>query len=389
MGKKSVDVVYVVASKLGSIGMGSAALYALEGIEKSKLSYKVFSRGYNKNINLNKKNLVNYSWLEYISYPFRFLEKSWGIKFNWEKLINDILSKKVEKNLPKCKIYHTWMGISPKAIEKAKKEGAILILEGANSHPSNVADIMNKEYELFKINEKINIKGMKEDSKIYDQFDYVMCPSQFVYGSFLKQGFSKKKLIKMPYGVDTNKFFPIESKGLKRKIKFIFIASIQLRKGIQYLLKAWDELNLKNAELIVVGRVWPDASKAIEKYKNNETIKFVGFNSNTKKVLQQCDVFISPSLEEGSALSCYEAMACGLPLIATYNTGTVVRDKKEGFIIPLRDTKILKEKIKYFYDHPKQIEKMGKSARKQVENYTWEKYGKRLTKEYKKILNKK
>jgi len=70
---KEVDIVYVVASELGSIGMGITSQEALRGIEKSGLKYKAFSRGYKKEVPLNKKNLSNYSFLEYFTYPFRFL----------------------------------------------------------------------------------------------------------------------------------------------------------------------------------------------------------------------------------------------------------------------------------------------------------------------------
>lgn len=134
-----------------------------------------------------------------------------------------------------------------------------------------------------------------------------------------------------------------------------------------------------------MGRVWPDAKEICEKYKNNKTIKFVGF-TNPKEYYGISDVFVFPSIEEGSALVTYEAMASGLPLITTFNSGSIARDKKEGFIIPIRNIKVLKEKILYFYRNPKQIEKMGKAARKLVENYSWERYEERLVEAYKKIL---
>lgn len=384
---KKIDVCYVIASRIGTIGIGSIAYHALRGIEREKFSYKAFCRGYTRDIDINKKNLTNYSFLEYMTYPLRFLEKVFKINVDWGKFIHYFFSKKLTKHLPECKIYHTWIGISPKAIKKAKENGAILVLEGANSHPQNFAEIMNKEYELFNASERLNLKKIKDEAGVYNQFDYIMCPSDFVYNSFLGRGFDKKKLIKAPYGVDTKRFFPIKKKDKSKKIKFVSVGSLQLRKGIQYLLQAWDELKLENAELIIVGRTWPDAAKIIEKYKNNKTIKFVGFDANPVKVLQESDVALFASVEEGSALVTYESMASGLPVIATFNTGAVVRDKKDGFIIPPRDVEKLKEKIKYFYDNPKAIEKMGKSARRYVQNFTWDKYGKRLAKEYKRILN--
>ncbi|MCH8945302.1 MAG: glycosyltransferase family 4 protein [Nanoarchaeota archaeon] len=383
--KKSVDVVYVIASQLGTIGIGKIALNALKGMENAELKYKSFSRGYDNKIKLKKKNLMNYSFLEYLTYPFRFIEKFLKININSFRLVNYIFGKLVNKNLPHCKIYHSWMDIAPDAVLKAKKRGAILILEGANSHPLNLLKILNKEYEKLGMEEYIvNPKSFKNRVDSINKFDYVICTSDFVYDSFLERGFSKKQLIKIPYGVDVNKF-KIRKKNDK-KLKFLFVGSVQIRKGIHILLQAWSELNLKNAELIIVGRVWPDAVNVVEKYKNNKSVKFVGFDSSPRKYFETVNVFISPSLEEGSALTCYEAMASSLPLIATYNSGPVIRDGKDGFVIKANDIGVLKNKIKYFYDNHKAVTLMGKSARKYVKNFTWEDYGKNLTKFYEKIL---
>ncbi len=386
--KKKVDVVYVVASKLGSIGMGSAAYNAVNGINRyGRLSYNVFCRGYDKHLKLDSKDVKSYGYLEYLSYPFRFLEKILGLKtINYFKYINYVFGKLVWRNLPDCKIYHTWMGIAPEAALKAKENGAILVLEAMNSHPLNVLDILNAEYKKFgKRDLIINPKKMKKEVETINLFDYVMCPSDFVYDSFLKQGFSKKQLIKMPYGVDVEKFSPVKKKK-DDKFRMVFVGSIQLRKGIQYLLQAWDELKLKDAELLIIGRVWAGAEDVVERYKNNKTIKFIGFTKNLKYYYGISDVSVFPSLEEGSALANYEAMASGLPLITTFNSGSVARDKKEGFIIPAGDVKSLKEKILYLYNNPAEVKEIGKNARILVKKYTWRNYGKNLVKGYRRIL---
>lgn len=368
--------------------MGCTAYNAIKGIQSSgKLSFRVFCRGYKSNLKLNKKDISSYGFLEYLSYPLRFLEKKMGLNINPFKYINHFFGELVRRNLPSCKIYHTWMGISPEAVLKAKKNGATLILEGANSHHMNVAKIMNEEYRKVGMTENlIDLKQVKKDSEIYKLFDYIMCPSDFVYDSFLEQGFNKKQLIKMPYGVDS-KNFQVKKKT-DNKFRVVFVGSIQLRKGLRYLLQAWEELKLKNAELLIVGRVWPDMRDIVDKYSDDKTIKFVGFNSDPQKFLEISDVFVSPSLEEGSALTCYEAMAYSLPLIATYNTGAIVRDKKDGFITPAGSVRHLKEKVLYFYNNPKEIDKMGKNARKRVENFSWKNYGERISRAYRKILGK-
>lgn len=386
--RSPVDVVYVVASKLGSIGMGSAAYNAVKKIDcDEKFSYNIFCRGYDKRLRLNSKNIKSYGYLEYLSYPFRFLEKKMGVTaINYFKHINNLFGKLVYKNLPDCKIYHSWMSLAPEAVLRAKKNGAILVLEAANSHPLNTLKILNEEYKKFdKKNLVVNPKTVQKEINLINKFDYVMCPSDFVYNSFLEQGFAKNRLIKLPYGVDIKKFSPVKNKK-DNKFRIVFVGSIQLRKGAQYLLQAWDELKLKNAELIIVGRIWPDGEEIAKKYKNNKTIKFVGFTKNLKYYYKMSDVFVFPSLEEGSALANYEAMASGLPLITTFNSGSIIRDGKEGFIVPIRDVKFLKGKISYLYNNPSEVKRMGKNARKRVEKYSWENYGKNLVRVYRHIL---
>ena len=92
------------------------------------------------------------------------------------------------------------------------------------------------------------------------------------------------------------------------------------------------------------------------------------------------DIFVMPSLCESFGKVILEAMASGLPVIATTNTGArdVVKDGKHGFIIPIRDSKAIKDKIQYFYDNPSEIKRMGKNARKVAENYTWDRYSEKI-----------
>ena len=84
-----------------------------------------------------------------------------------------------------------------------------------------------------------------------------------------------------------------------------------------------------------------------------------------------------------------QAMACGLPVICTANTGgeDIVRDGKDGFVIPIRDVGKLKEKLTYLYENPDVCKQMGQSAKERVSaGFTWDDYGEKIIKEYKRIL---
>jgi glycosyltransferase involved in cell wall biosynthesis len=85
-----------------------------------------------------------------------------------------------------------------------------------------------------------------------------------------------------------------------------------------------------------------------------------------------------------------QAMACGLPVICTTNTGgaDLVRDGRDGFILPIRDVTAIKEKILYCYEHPEACKVMGESARLRVKaGFSWSDYGNKMIAAYRKILN--
>ena len=293
-------------------------------------------------------------------------------------------SKKIEK----CDIFHGWRNTSKKQIIKARKLGAKIIVTNASSHPLTQKKLIEEEYKKYNIEIKVFSKKMLE-RVLWElkNADYIIIPSEFAEKSFLENNFPKEKLIRIPFGVDLDKYPPVKEKK-DHKFRALFVGQVTIRKGISYLLKAWDELKLKNAELIIVGNICSDAKKIEKRYEKSKSIIFTGYD-DPKKYYKISDIFVFPSIEEGSALVTYEAMASGLPLVVTFNSGSIVRDGKEGFVIPIRDVKAIKEKIKYFYDNPKEAEKMGKNARKLVEKFPWEKHAKEITKFYEKIWREK
>jgi glycosyltransferase involved in cell wall biosynthesis len=108
-------------------------------------------------------------------------------------------------------------------------------------------------------------------------------------------------------------------------------------------------------------------------------VTFVGQTSRSK-VLEEIgrfDVLILPSLFEGFGLVILEAMAAGLPVITTQNTGgpDVIGEGKEGFVVPAGDAEALREKMEWFTQNPEKAAEMGKAAHRKAKEFNWERYG--------------
>jgi len=269
---------------------------------------------------------------------------------------------------------------------KAKEMGAKVVLDMIGAHPNYYIKTLKEEAEKYNIISKVKDENyLKKMIKEFEIADFIMVPSQFVYKTMITEGIPSSKIKIIPYGVNTEQFkFQAKKDNVFR---IIFVGPLRIGKGIQYLLKAYKELNLKNSELLLIGRDSPEMTNILKEYDGNYKYISVVPHKFINDYYSNSSVFVLPSLVEGSALVIYEAMACGIPVIVTENCGSVVRNGKDGFVIPIRDTQALKEKLLFFYENESSRLEMGNSARKQAETYSWEKYQKELIKTLNDIMS--
>lgn len=280
-----------------------------------------------------------------------------------------------------CNVFHGWGNACYAQIQKAHNIGAKTIVERASSHINIQNRIMLEEYKRFGINSyPIHPWVIKKSLAEFKETDYVTVPSQFAYDSFIDEGYPAHKLILNPFGVDTEKFHPMIVER-PESFRVLFAGENWIRKGLVYLLKAWNELDLKDAELIV------RSNAPIMNDIDYKSIWVTAWVEDIVKFYNSFDVFCFPTLEEGNALVIGEVSSCSMPTITTLNSGTWL-DEKSCFFVPIRDVKALKDMIQYCYDNRDELKKIGKEARKKAEENTWEDhYGKRLIENYRKIVN--
>jgi glycosyltransferase involved in cell wall biosynthesis len=205
--------------------------------------------------------------------------------------------------------------------------------------------------------------------------------------TFLAAGFAKEKLFRHQRGVDVERFTPAES--LPEKFRAVFVGALIERKGVHHLLAAWRRLNLKDAELVLVGTVHPEMRPHLERFGGSD-ILLPGFVGKVEDCYRAAAVHIFPSECEGSAKCTYEAAACGLPQIATRESGDVVLDGVNGLIIPPNDPDALAAAIEKLYRDRDLGARLGAAARQRVvENFTWEHFRARLIEAYRVALAKK
>lgn len=289
-------------------------------------------------------------------------------------------------------IFVGWSGASLHSMQAARKFGALTTVERGSSHIAHQRDILEEEYATYGHGESMipHPATVEKELEEYEFADLISIPSSYVRQTFIERGIPDAKLIQTPYGVDLGSF-----KQLPREdetFRVVFAGKMTLRKGVHYLLRAFTELNLPRAELWLIGDQTSEITPYLRKY-SHKNIRLIGKlrQAELHKYYSQCSIFAICSIEEGLAMVQPQAMACGLPLICTANSGgaDLIEDGKHGFVIPIRDVEALKEKITHLYEQREQCHAMGQAARAHVRTgLTWDNYGVEKIKQYQAALDK-
>ena len=342
------------------------------------------------------------------SHPY-FQVKKWGIernqtrsiallgivnrllaKFNLSSGSSEVLLKKlygyfsyvvIDKDIDAF-IFFAGNGFNSRLIKKLKKENVICIAEEGSSHMIEQIQLLDEENRLNGIaRQSIQPSALLKETLLeYELADYIAVPSSFVKRTFIKQGICESKLFLNPYGVDLRNFRQVRKDD--DVFRVVFCGGLKLRKGSHYLLQAIFELEIEDIEFWHIGAISKEMEPYIEKYKSSKIIyKGPQPQAELHKFYSQGSVFVLPSIEEGLSLVQLEAMACGLPLICSTNTGgedLITEDGQEGFVVPIRDVGAIKDKLRFLYSNPDKCKAMGLAAKQKVaDGFSWDDYGDR------------
>lgn len=283
-------------------------------------------------------------------------------------------------------LFHSWSGDCLESLRMAKRMGIPSLVEIPTWHRDRGKTVRppvasaNAKKRSWKERMLLDRERFIEE---YDLADLLIVLSEKAADTFRVQGFSDDKLFYLPRGVDVERFRP----GVRPPVfRAVFSGALIERKGIHHLLEAWHRLDLKNAELWLVGAVHAEAKPHLKKYWR-ENIRVVGFARDVENYLSQGTIHVFPSQCEGSAKVTYEAAACGLPQITTREAGDVVMDGIEGIIITPGRVDELAEAILHLYEHPEIVDRMSTAARQRVvENFTWDHFRTRLLDGYERAM---
>ena len=264
---------------------------------------------------------------------------------------------------------------------KIQQLGGIHICDRGSSHIRLQEHLLTEEYQRYgTLWPGIDPRSIAKEEAEYEQANWISIPSQFCYDSFVEQGVSAAKLLKIPYGSRLERFYPEGAPNTNGdEFRILFVGAAGPRKGFIDLLAAFELLRHPGKQLILVGSLSPEAVAMLARVDQSQIIVLGSVpNAQLRRHYSEASVFVLPSIEEGFGMVVGEAMACGCPVIATTNTGAseLFSDGVEGFIVPIRSPELIADRLQQLADQPELCELMGQAALARVQHLGgWDAYG--------------
>jgi glycosyltransferase involved in cell wall biosynthesis len=186
-------------------------------------------------------------------------------------------------------------------------------------------------------------------------------------------GFPSDRIAVVPYAAD-EEWFSLHNQPEPGRI--FFAGTVSLRKGIQYLGLAAAQIDNKNLQFRIAGNV----EQTLSSHPMMRRLEFLGRISrqDMAREFEKCDLFVLPTLAEGSAEVVYQAMAAGVPVITTYAAGSVIRHGVDGWIVPEGDAEALRQAILQLREDRPLRNSVAQAAKARAADFTWPRYGERL-----------
>lgn len=309
-----------------------------------------------------------------IMFPLVYLVRKAKLKWLHTSL-GSIQDYVVARYMRKCDIVIAMSGSFVYSLRVAKRSGATVILERGSKHILEQRKILEAIPSLQGAKPRPE-STLRRELEGYSIADFISIASEHVRDSFVKHRYPLEKLFVNPYGVSLKHFYPTD-KPQKAAYDIIMVGGWSYRKGCDLIIEAVRQLN---ASFLHVGGLVDLDFPPDDNFEHVDPVD----EANLVEYYKKAKVFVLPSREEGLALVQAQAIACGLPLVCSKDSGgrdlrNFIEDKK--WIIEMEQTTVsclvqgIKEALKLAALQPEGKRDYSGNAIK--ENLTWEAYGRR------------
>lgn len=386
-----LKVLYSFPHKIGTQRIALTAWQQVSGVAESgalvQLQTGVLSKGFKSNRIQVRQTLA----LGKFRLPYKVLGTlrtcamhDWIVAQTLQRLANQI------------QVVHLWPLAALQTSKMARKLGIPVLLERPNAHTEFAYTVVREECEKLGImmpkghEHAYNRKVLQREKEEYAAADYLLCPSDFVAKTFLDKNFPASKLLRHQYGFDETQFSPRKERPKDQPFTMLFAGGCAPRKGLHFALDAWlSSTASKSGEFWIVGSFIPEYEKILAPKLGHPSIKVLGFRTDLHKIMREADVFVLPSIEEGSALVTSEARGSGCVLLVSDAAGAICKNGENALVHRSGDVKMLSRQIESLNNNPELLATLRHKSLETVHSCSWRVAGNRLLDLYRQTCKEK
>jgi len=233
-----------------------------------------------------------------------------------------------------------------------------------------------------------NVKVLAIEEEEYRLACRILCPSEYAASTFLKRGFNAEQLARHQYGFDETAFYPVtEEDDHPGGLAVLFAGLCAPIKGLHYGLEAWLRSPAsRSGTFSIAGTFTPGYAEKLSGMLSHPSIRVLGHRRDLAEIMRRSDIFVAPSVSEGSALVTYEARGSGCVLLASRATGAICNHMRTGLLHDVGDSDTLSRQISMLDADRGFLRALREESLKLVGELTWASAGRRLLEVYNEVL---
>ncbi len=273
-------------------------------------------------------------------------------------------------------IFWAWASGALASGRAARRRGARFVLDRACPHVDAQQALIQMECDRLGVPYQPEPPWFRARQLAeYDEADIILVPSTYSHGSFPPELQSKTLVaplfgrVPLQHVIHTSNIAPVSASNARserqRPFTFGTVGGQPLRKGFLYLLQAWKQLRLPNARLLLRTDAPLDRSPVLrDLLRQLPNVEIVRYVENMSDFYRRCDAFVFPTIDDGFGMALLEAMALGLPAIATTHCGAaeLFTPGQDLIVVPAQDAEPLASAMQSLYSSDEMRERLRANA---------------------------
>lgn len=293
-----------------------------------------------------------------------------------------LVAHSLKKFAGEVDVVHVWPSAALQTIRAARELGIPTVLERPNAHTRFCYEIVAAEHQRVGIQTphhdyQPNQDVLEREEAEFDAADYLLCASEFAAKSFISRSYPANKILRHRYGFDEKLYTPISNRrDPEKKFTAIFVGVDAVRKGLHLAMEAWLASPAKQDGVFqIAGNLESEFKSRFAAELADPSIVQLGHRLDVPQLMQQADILLMPSIEEGFALVCAEAIGAGCVPLASTACTEMCRQGENALVHAVGDMAALRQQITEVYTNRALLARLRAGALESRLGWTWDAAG--------------